>query len=496
MSEQRSVPLKEHLLNLEPCRHGGLIQETSEKYGIPESEILDFSANFNPLGSPFEYPGSGLDFDEIIKKSRGKLLEYPDNRYLEFREAAAKFVELGVSPENIIPGNGSTEIIRLLVECVLEKGDKVLIPWPTFGEYEMQCRIMGAEIEYPAQEEIETLPDEILEKAKILFICNPNNPTGKLRTREQLKALAERCKAHKTLLYVDEAFIDLSDPSQSVADLTASNEYIFVMRSLTKAFAIPGVRMGFGIASPEMAGILNTARLSWNLGTIANAIGTTLLNIEGGTHNPYLEEARAMILEEGAKFKAKLDRIRGFEAGEVNTNYIFVDISKFMLDSGELSERLAARGVLVRDCSNFQCLGKDFIRVAVRPAEENEKLIAAIGDLITEWGREQAKQELQHVIEKAAEEGIGGRKTCEYYPCHFKGQNCTFCFCPFYPCEDERTGGKWIQSSRGGKVWSCVDCHLVHKTEIAQQVLDCLMHEGDTDELVKVAWKKVMEPIL
>ncbi|MFY1111715.1 MAG: threonine-phosphate decarboxylase CobD [Methanosarcinaceae archaeon] len=496
MSEQRSVPVREHLLNLEPCRHGGLIQETSEKYGIPESEILDFSANFNPLGSPFEYPGSGLDFDEIIKNSLGKILEYPDNRYLEFREAAAKFVGLGVSPENIIPGNGSTEIIRLLVECVIEKGDKVLIPWPTFGEYEMQCRIMGAEIEYPSQEEIETLPDEVLEKAKILFICNPNNPTGKLRTRNQLKALAERCRAHKTLLYVDEAFIDLSDPAQSVADLTTSNDYVFVMRSLTKAFAIPGVRMGFGIASPGMAGILNTARLSWNLGTIANAIGTALLNMEGGACSQYLEESRVAIREEGRLLKAKLDRIRGFEVGEVNVNYIFVDISGFMLDSGELSKRLAARGVLVRDCANFQCLGKDFIRVAVRPAEENDKLISAIGEVITEWGREQAKQELQHVIEKAAEEGIGGRKTCEYYPCHFEGQNCTFCFCPFYPCEDERTGGKWIKSSRGGKVWSCVDCHLVHKTEIAQQILDCLMHEGDTEELVKVAWKKVMEPIL
>ena len=145
MSEQRSVPLREHLLALKPCRHGGLIQETSETYGIPESEILDFSANFNPLGNPFEYPESGLNFDEILKKGLEKLMEYPDNRYLEFREAAAKFVGLGVTPQNIIPGNGSTEIVRLVVECVTEKGDIVLLPWPTFGEYEMQCRIMGAE---------------------------------------------------------------------------------------------------------------------------------------------------------------------------------------------------------------------------------------------------------------------------------------------------------------------------------------------------------------
>jgi len=268
------------------------------------------------------------------------------------------------------------------------------------------------------------------------------------------------------------------------------------MRSLTKDFAIPGIRMGFGIATPETAEILNTARLSWNLGTVANATGTALLNIEGGMDNPYLKKARAMIREEGEKLKAKLDRIRGFKAGEVNVNFIFVDISKFMLDSSELSKRLAARGVLIRDCASFHGLGKDYIRVAVRTAEENDRLIAAIGDVITQWGKEQAKNELQHVIEKASEEGIGGRKTCEYYPCHFEGQNCTFCFCPFYPCENEKTGGKWIQSSRGGKVWSCIDCHLVHNKEIAQKILDYLMQEGDTDELVKVAWKEVMEPIL
>ncbi len=364
----------------------------------------------------------------------------------------------------------------------------------------MQCRITGAEPVCPSQEEVNTLPDEVLEEAKILFICNPNNPTGKLRTREELKVLAERCREHKTLLYVDEAFIELSDPSQSVADLPAENNYVFVMRSLTKDFAIPGIRMGFGIAPPAMADILNTARLSWNLGAIANNTGIALLNIEGGIDSPYLKKAREMILKEGETLKAKIDRIRGFEAGEVNVNFILVDVSKFMLNSSELTARLAARGVLVRDCVSFHGLEKNYIRVAVRTEKENDRLIAAIGgDVITEWGgREQAKNELQHVIEKASEEGIGGRKTCEYYPCHFEGQNCTFCFCPFYPpCENEKTGGKWIQSSRGGRVWSCVDCHLVHKKEIAQKILDCLMHEGgDTDELVKVAWKEVMEPIL
>ena len=423
-------------------------------------------------------------------------MKYPDNRYLEFREAAARFVGHGVTPQNIIPGNGSTEIIRLVVECVVEKGDTVLFPWPTFGEYELQCQIMGARSEYSKEEDVETLPNEVLERAKILFICNPNNPTGKLRTKEEIKALAERCRNHGTLLFVDEAFIELSDPSQSVADLAVINNYVFVLRSLTKDFAMPGIRMGFGVATPEMAEILNAFRLSWNLGTVANVIGTALLNIEDGINNPYLEKARALIREEGEKLKAKLDKIRGFKAGEVNVNFILVDISKFILNSSELSACLAARGVLIRDCVSFRGLEKEYIRVAVRNAEENDKLVTAIGDVISQWGKEQAKNELQNVIENASEMGIEGRKTCEYYPCHFEGQNCTFCFCPFYPCENECTKGKWITSSGGRKVWSCIDCHIVHNKEIARKILDILMQKGDADELVKIAWKKVVEPSL
>lgn len=497
MSEQ-TIPLREHLVNLKSCRHGGLIQETSEKYGIPETDILDFSANYNPLGSPFEYPGSGLILDSILQKTLLKIKEYPDNRYLEFRKAAADFVgKTEVTAENIIPGNGSTEIVRLVVECMVEKGDEVIIPAPTFGEYEMQCRIMGAKPLHPDVETIEAVPDEMLDRAKILFLCNPNNPTGKLLSRERVEKLAKRCEAHKTLLYVDEAFIDLSDPSRTVADLAAKSNYVFVMRSLTKAFYMPGVRMGFGIASPKMVKALDTARLSWNLGAFSNAMGTAFMEIEGGFENPYLKEARTLILEEGQKLKAKLDHLRGFEAGEVNVNYILVNINGCMMDSVELTQRLASHGVLVRDCSTFPVLGKDYIRVAVRPAEENERLISTIGDVIAEWGKDRSKEELQHVIEKASEEGTnGGRTTCEYYPCHFEGQDCTFCFCPFYSCEDERTGGKWVKSSRGGQVWSCVDCYHVHKKEIVRQVLDCLMQEGETDELVKLAWKKVMEPLL
>jgi threonine-phosphate decarboxylase len=488
-----SLPVKEHLLEFEPSVHGGLIRKNSQKYAIPESEILDASANLNPFGTPFEHPYTGLVLRTLLDRGLQKMEQYPDNRYLEFKEAAAKFTGMGIRPENIIPGNGSTEIIRLVAECVVGKGDVVLIPQPTFSEYEVQCRVLGATIKYIRQEDLPDISGDVLEEAKMIFVCNPNNPTGKLLTREQVRELAQKCARHHTILFLDEAFIELADPSQGAADMVEGNEYFFIQRSLTKAFAIPGIRMGFGIASSRFAKVLDNARLSWNLGCIADTVSTALLNMEGGINSKYLKDSRDFIKAEREYLMEKLDR-RGFKPIESTVNYIYVDISEFSMDSTELTERMAAHGVLIRDCSSFQESGKDHIRVAVRTREENKRIVDTIRQVVSEWGSEQAESMLHDNLAKAATCGrLGSNLECDYYPCHFEGQDCTFCFCPFYPCNDERTGGQWIESSGGGKVWSCLYCEMVHRPEVVDDMLSVLTKEGCNKESVKEAWKKAME---
>ncbi len=494
MTEQRSsLPVKKYLLSLEPCAHGGLIRKSSQRYGIPESDILDASASLNPFGTPFEQADSELDLQDLLNTGLEKLEQYPDNRYMEYRTAAADFVGMGTTYENIIPGNGSTEIIRLVAECTISEGDIVLIPTPTFSEYEMQCKVMGAQIKYVAQEDIFHLDDELLNEAKILFVCNPNNPTGKLLLKEQIEGLAEICAAHKTILFVDEAFIELSDPEQSVAYLLEENDYLFIQRSLTKAFAIPGIRMGFGIASKNFAGVLNNARLSWNMGCIADTVATALLNMEGGVNSKYLLESRTFIRKECEFLMEKLSR-RGFKPIKSSVNYIFVDISDLAMSSSELSERMASHGVLIRDCNSFQNIGPNFIRIAIRKREENERIASTIRQVIYEWGREQAKIQLEENIKAASECGRRGSNTeCDYYPCHFEGQDCTFCFCPFYPCEDNLTGGNWVESSSGGQVWSCLKCTIVHQEKIVDELLSVFTVDGLNNESIEKAWKEVME---
>ena len=506
MSKTPSNPLKKHIQTFQGCLHGGLIKESAEKYGLSESGILDFSANLNPYKTPFDHPEYGLDYMKLAAEAYTESYNYPDNRYIKYREAAASFVNSGtaagaarLTKENIIPGNGSTEIIRLFCQCVLNDGDKVIIPYPTFGEYEIQCRIQNAEIVYIPQEKVDTITaEELIEiGAKILFICNPNNPTAVLRTREDLIKLAEKCETAETVLFMDEAFIELSDPAESVCDLAAENKFFFAMRSLTKCFEIPGIRLGFGVAHVEIADALNNARLSWNLSPLQENVGAALMEMTGGVNSDYLKKSRELILEEANFLKSELSKIWGFKPGVAVTNFILIDISERTVKSTELVERFSKNGILIRNCISFKGLGEDYIRIAVRTRPENEKFIKTIAVVFDEWAKDFADSELKSAM-STHKQGLqqNKRETCEYYPCHFIGQDCTFCYCPFYPCRDERSNGKYIQSSKGGQVWSCVDCYIPHIPSVVEKIMEGLLEEGNTEDILKNEWEKVILPIM
>lgn len=500
-------PLKKHIQSFQGCLHGGLIKESAEKYGLSESDILDFSANLNPYKTPFDHPEYGLDYMKFAAETYTEAYNYPDNRYIDFREAAAFFLNTGIdknstvrlTKENIVPGNGSTEIIRLFCQCVLNDGDKVIIPYPTFGEYEIQCRLQNAEIVSIPLEKIETITAEELKEigAKIMFVCNPNNPTAVLRTREELICLAEKCEQSETVLFMDEAFIELSDPKQTICDLVADHKFVFIMRSLTKCFEIPGIRLGFGATHPETAAALNNARLSWNLSPLQEKVGTALMSMEGGVNSEYLQKSRELILKEANFLKTELSKIWGFKPGPATTNFILIDISERTVKSTELVERFAKNGILIRNCISFKGLDENYIRIAVRTRPENERFIKTVSIVFDEWAKDFADKELKSAL-TTHKHGLqqNKRETCEYYPCHFEGQDCTFCYCPFYPCEDERGDGRYIQSSKGGQVWSCVDCYIPHIPAVVEKMLEGLMEDGDTEEILKTEWNEIILPIL
>ena len=158
----------------------------------------------------------------------------------------------------------------------------------------------------------------------------------------------------------------------------------------------------------------------------------------------------------------QLSEINGVHPLGSDANFILIDVNGTGFSSSELTECMLYRGFLIRNCSSFKSLGEDYARIAVRTRKENEKLVAA----------------LKQVIDSNA------RESCEHYPCHFSGQDCTFCFCPFYPCKDERLG-KYVKTTSGEVAWSCIDCDITHQKDIVREILDRLLA---SDELSKV-WK-------
>ena len=205
--------IRKSVTNIEQCVHGGRVAEYLKHNRI---ELLDFSANFNPF-----YPPDKAEIENITTGALKNIEFYPDNRYIEFKNASAGFA--GVKPNNIIPANGSSEAIRLISETILNKGDVVLLPRPTFDEYELNIRLMDAVPQSINYRDMflhpDIINDDLLGNSKALFICNPNNPTGTLIERSRLEQLARRCQENKTFLIIDEAFIQLSDPAHSIACL-------------------------------------------------------------------------------------------------------------------------------------------------------------------------------------------------------------------------------------------------------------------------------------
>jgi L-threonine-O-3-phosphate decarboxylase len=312
--------------------------------------------------------------EDLLQRELLKIGHYPDNKYQEFRESAASFV--GVDPENIVPGNGSSEIIRLFSEMTLWEGERALIPWPTFGEYEAQSRLFGAEIVKLSLGvepwNLRSLPGQ---EGKAFFFCNPNNPTGALIAGREVENLAHRCQDQGTFLLVDEAFIELSDPDQSVACLAPEMEGLVVMRSLTKAFGVPGLRLGFAVTNDKLAEVLNRARIPWSVSSIAAAAAARLLK-----EADWLKESRKMVASELAWLTQALEEL-GLKAIKSRVNFILVNVKSSGMTSSELVQRMTEERILVRDCRSFG-LGDDYIRVAVRSREENRRLVSALGKVL------------------------------------------------------------------------------------------------------------------
>lgn len=358
----------------EDISHGGNIYNASRLTGLPVTDILDFSASINPLGCP----------ETVLEALRENMCfligHYPEPDAFDLARAVSE--NTGIPQRLIVCGNGSTELIYLTVRVL--KPEKVLIPAPTFSEYERAIRSTGKDtmVAYlPLQydEDFQIQLHQLLPAIKeqdMLFLCNPNNPTGQALSRDKMITIAEECRLNECFLVVDEAFIDFSD-EMSMIDLVNTNPFLIVLRSMTKFYAIPGLRIGYGVYPDHIIRLIKEHKEPWTVNALAIRAG-----IESLKDRDFSIRTRRMIKEEKRYIEAYLSKL--------NLKFFTSHANYYLLDAGTykgLAEYLFKKGILVRNCGNFKGLSDDFIRISVRTRKENKKLLCCIEEFITECNK-------------------------------------------------------------------------------------------------------------
>ncbi len=362
---------RDTIRNLKPCIHGGEVLDASDKSGLKRDEILDFSSSVNPLGPSKKAL-------EAAKKAFNQIPAYPDSNSNELRQAiASHFTSL--TKDKVIVGNGSTELMYLFAETFLNKGDTALIPAPTFGEYEGAVKKAGETPKFVKLNrnfniEESTFANEMA-RAKIIFLCNPNNPTSILIPKETLTEIIESALRQNTLVFLDEDFLEFVENEKTLSMINKINKYpnLFILRSFTKIFGLTGLRIGYGIANDEIINLLSCAKIPWNVNCLAQAAAVAALKDED-----HLKITRELIKEEKAKLLSELEKIGSFKIFPSDANFFFIDIRRSGLTAAELSGKLLSEGILIRDCTSFRGLDPYYIRVAVKTHAENERLIEAL----------------------------------------------------------------------------------------------------------------------
>lgn len=355
--------------NLEICPHGSINYAELEDIGLSPEEVIDFSVCLNPFMPP---PGVKKILNSIA------IAQYPDSEATELTRQLA--TALAISRDNILVGSGTTELIRLIALAYFNKGDPVLILEPTYGEYEVACRIVGAspvKQRMKAEDNFALRADETVKLVRqhhprAIFICNPNNPTGKYFSRQDIETVLKA--GENSLLILDEAYVSFADHSWSSIDLI-SRENVIILRSMTKDYALAGLRLGYAIANQEIINILRRVRPPWNVNIVAQKAGISAL-----ANADQFEQSKRKIKETKRFLIEQLSRL-GLRVLSSDANFFLVKTG----NAREFRATLLKKAILVRDCSSFGL--PEYIRLAPRTMPECRKLIAAIKALKIEGGR-------------------------------------------------------------------------------------------------------------
>lgn len=348
--------------------HGSDLEKIEELYGIKKEDIIPFGGNVNPLGI-------SLRLKESMAEHLDDISEYPDRDYKDLRNSLSRY--LGIPAEDIIPGNGATELIGLTFQLLCPKN--ALLLTPTYSEYTREISLAGGSYkEYFLREENDFRPD--LENLKahltadvdLFAFCNPNNPTSSALSADEIREILDHCRQNHIFVMVDETYVEFAPDIQKISAVSLVPDYpnLMVLRGTSKFYAAPGLRLGYGICSDfQFREKINAIKNPWTINTLAAVSAGAMFEDE-----EYIRRTRELISAERTRCLDLLSGCPHLKTYPAYGNFLLIRL----LDgttSFEMFEKCIRQGMMIRDCSSFEGLDGEYIRFCIQKKEENDRLL-------------------------------------------------------------------------------------------------------------------------
>lgn len=360
-------------MNTKPVFHGSDIEKICSYYHLDRDRITNFGANVNPLGLSEHVKAEIAGHLDLLSS-------YPDRDYTSLRRTISEYC--GVPDGYILPGNGSSELISLLIEARAPK--HTLILGPTYSEYSRELSFSGSTQEYyhlKEEQNFELDVDDLCRTLKngydFFIMCNPNNPTSSAVFQDDLRILLDFCREHGIFVMIDETYVEFAPDISAATAVPLTRDYpdLMVLRGVSKFFAAPGMRFGYGITGN--AGFLKRMKekqVPWSLNSIGAYAGELMFK-----DREYIEKTRSLILSERERMYQAVKEMSDYKVYQPYANFLLVKIIKEGVTSFDVFERCIKAGLMIRDCSSFQCLDGEFVRFCVMMPEENSRLLHELG---------------------------------------------------------------------------------------------------------------------
>jgi len=356
--------------------HGSDLEQIERIYNIKKSDIISFSANVNPLGISYQ-------LKQTLSAQLDAITSYPDREYTALRLCIAQYAN--TQADNVIVGNGSTELISLFIQTQHPK--TALVLGPTYSEYEREISLGGGTTKYyPLKPEaafsldIEDFCQQLNDSIDLLVLCNPNNPTSTALTVKELRTILDTCLQHGIFVMVDETYVEFTDSVAQFTAVSLANYYnnLIILRGTSKFFAAPGLRLGYAITgNQDLAKAINTRKNPWSINSLAEIAGRLMLS-----DNEYIKQTRELISSERRRLITELSTWDTIRVYEPQANFILLQILKKDLTAEDLFEHCIKQGLMIRNCSTFPFLDNSYVRFCIMNPAQNDRLLNAFKELL------------------------------------------------------------------------------------------------------------------